>query len=87
MDRYILSFSKVHMFNKQIEIVYRIIIIVYSITIFEMNFSSEQSPEAKLKLGKVLRPLKPFVRPVVNAVIGTLPGGPAVLAVAAALGK
>ena len=52
-----------------------------------MNFSSEQSPEAKLKLGKVLRPLKPFVRPVVNAVIGTLPGGPAVLAVAAALRK
>ena len=65
--------------------IYKIIIYVIVLTIFEMNFSSEQSPDAKFRLGKVLRPLKPFVRPVVNAVIGTLPGGPAVLAVAAAL--
>ncbi len=52
-----------------------------------MDFSNEQSPDSKLKLGKVLRPLKPFVRPVVNAVIGTLPGGPAIIAVAEALKK
>jgi hypothetical protein len=49
-----------------------------------MNFSTEESPDEKLKLGKVLKPL---VKPVVNAVIGTLPGGPAIIAVAEALKK